>query len=290
MILIVGGTGRLGSLLANRLVERGEQVRVVSRGLVPPVVPLHEEVEHVLGDVRDPARWPHLVAGADVVVLAMHGFAGPGRVSPRTVDDEGSRTVISAAAEEGADVVLLSLAGASASSPLELARVKYGVEQHLRASSCAWTVVRSDAFAQTWLDILEQTAGRSHRPVVFGDGSNPIGWVDVHEVAALVERAVLDRSLRGRTLEISGPERLTLQELAALLMERRGWAGMPRRVPRWALRVLAVVAAPVRPDVARQARAALAIDSLPPVDDRETRSAFADLPAVPVSRLLSATS
>lgn len=287
MILIIGGTGRLGSLVANRLAAAGRHVSVLSRGLVSPSVTLDDRVERVLGDVRDPIRMQELVADAEVVVLAMHGFVGPGGVSPRTVDQQGSRNVIAAAEQTGADVVLLSIAGASATSPLELARVKYGVEEHLRTTRCRWTVVRSDAFAQTWFDVLEQTAGRSHRPMVFGDGKNPIGWVDVHEVAALVEHAVLEPALRGRTLEISGPERLTLEQLATVVMQHHGWPGKPRRLPRSALRVLATLAAPVRPDLARQARASLAMDVLPPVDDHETRAAFPGLPAVPVRRLLS---
>lgn len=289
MILVVGGTGRLGSLVANRLAAQGRHVRVLSRGLVPPVVPLHEQVERVLGDVRDPTRMQDAVAGAEVVVLAMHGFAGRGGVSPGTVDQQGSRNVIAAAEQADADVVMLSIAGASATSPLELARVKYGVEEHLRTSRCRWTVVRSDAFAQTWFGVLEQTAATSHRPMVFGGGKNPIGWVDVDEVAALVEHAVLEPSRRGRILEISGPERLTLEQLATLVMEQHGWPGKPRRLPRLALRAMAIVAAPVRPDLARRARASLAMDVLPPVDDHPTRAAFPDLPAVPVSRLIAQT-
>lgn len=285
MIVVIGGTGRLGSLVANRLAVRGREVRVVSRGLVAPRVPLDDRVEQLRGDVRDRAGMHALLTGAEVVVLAMQGFAGPGRVSPRTVDRDGSRHVVEAAAQQGADVVLVSVAGASDTIPLELARAKYHAEQQLRASRCGWTIVRSDAFAQTWVELMEQTAGRSHRPLVFGAGDNPIGWVDVHEVAALVERAVLDPSLRGRILQITGPERLTLEELAGLVMARHGWPGRPRRVPRAVLRAVAATG-PLRPAVARQARAALAMDVLAPVDDHETRAAFPDLPRTGVSELL----
>ncbi len=289
MILVVGGTGRLGSLVANRLSAQGREVCVLSRGLTPPVVPLDERVERVLGDVRDPNRMQELVAGAEVVVLAMQGFVGAGRVSPRSVDGQGSRNVISAAEQASADVVLVSLAVASATSPMELARVKYAVEEHLRASRCPWTVVRSDVFAQTWIDILEQTAAKSHRPLVFGDADNPFGWIDVHEVAALVEHAVLEPSLRGRVLEISGPEKLTLEQLATLVMEQHGWPGRPRRIPRAALRLMGTLAMPIRSGFARQARASLAMDVLPPVDDHETRAAFPDIAALPASRLLRLT-
>ncbi|HET8602883.1 MAG TPA: NAD(P)H-binding protein [Marmoricola sp.] len=284
MIVVVGGTGRLGSLVANLLSVRGHEVRVVSRRLVASKVPLDDEIEQVRGDVRDPARMRALVTGAEVVVLAMQGFAGQGGVSPRTVDRDGSRHVVEAAEQQGADVVLVSVAGASDTSALELARAKYHAEQQLRASRCAWTIVRPDAFAQTWVELLEQTAGRSHRPLVFGAGDNPIGWVDVHEVAALVERAVLDTSLRGRTLQITGPERLTLEELAGLVMAHHGWPGRPRRVPRAVLRAVAATG-PLRPAVSRRARAALAMDVLAPVDDHETRAAFPDLPRTRVSEL-----
>jgi len=287
MIVVVGGTGRLGSLVANDLVGRGRRVRVVSRGLVPAAVTLDDRVEVVHGDVRDADRMREVVNGAEVVVLAMQGFAGPGGVSPRSVDTEGGSNVIAAAVAAHADVVLMSIVGASATSSLEMARVKHGLEEELKASSSGWTIVRSNAFAQTWFDVLEQTAATSQRPLVFGDGKNPIAWVDVHEVAAVVEHAVLEPALRGRTLEISGPESLSLEDLAAAVMAHHGWSGGPRHVPRAALRLMSLLAAPVRPDLARQARASLAMDGLPPVDDHETRELFPDLAAVGVTEVLA---
>lgn len=289
MILVIGGTGRLGSLLSGRLAQQGHEVRVLSRGLAPksPLDEMGERVQRVVADVRDPRSIEEHVQEAETAVLSMHGFAGRGRTSPRTVDQQGGRNVIDVAARSGTDVVMLSIAGASATHPLELARVKYGVEQDLRSSGCRWTVVRSDAFAQTWLDILEQTAATSHRPLVFGEGANPIGWVDVREVASLVENAVVDPGLRGRILEISGPEKLTLTQLANLLMEHHGWPGTPRRIPRVILHVMATLAGPLRPDLARQARASLAMDVLPPTDDSATRAEFPDLPALPVNQLLT---
>ena len=288
MIVVAGGTGRLGSLVVNRLAAGGHRVRALSRGLAPPAVPLDPGVEVARADVRDAGRVQEAVEGARVVVSAMQGFAGPGGVTPEAVDGLGNVHLIAAAERAGADVVLLSITGASPTSPLELARIKYDAEQRLRASTCDWTVVRSDAFAQTWFHVLEQTAVRSHRPLVFGNGDNPVAWVDVHEVAALVARAVLDPSLRGRTLEICGPELLTLQQLAQLVMGQHGWPGRPRRIPRGALRVMVALSSGVKPELARQARASLAMDVLPPGDDSLTRRDFPDIPATPVSRLLSA--
>ena len=196
MILVAGGTGRLGSSVANRLSRRGLQVRALGRGTVAPDA-LDPDVEVVVGDVRDPTSLRDAVSGAATVVSAVQGFVGRGGVTPQNVDRDGNAHLVDAAQREGCDVVLVSVLRAGPDGPMELTRMKYAAEQRLRASTCPWTVVRPEAFAQTWIEILRQTAGRSRRPLVFGDGVNPIAWVDVEDVAALVERAVVDTTLRG---------------------------------------------------------------------------------------------
>ena len=137
----------------------------------------------------------------------MHGFLGPRGVSPATVDRDGSVNLIDSAAEVGADVVLMSVLGATRQSSMELFRMKRAAELHLEASAANGTVVRAAAFLETWTDLLRQTARRSGRPLVFGRGDNPINFVSVIDVAAVVERAATDASTRGQTLEISGPTR-----------------------------------------------------------------------------------
>jgi uncharacterized protein YbjT (DUF2867 family) len=275
MILVAGGTGRLGSLVANRLHAEGRRVRVLSRGLSPASRPLDPGVQVVRGDIRDPESLRPAMDGVDVVVSAVQGFAGPGGVTPAEVDRDGNIHLIEAAEAAGADVVLLSVLGAAADSPMELFRMKHAAEQRLRVGRCRWTVVRPEAYVETWLELMTQTAARSHRPLVFGRGQTPFWFVSVDDVAALVVRAVLDGSLRGQVLELSGPEAATMTELARGLMTRKRWPGEPRRVPRPMLHVMADTVGVVRPGMRRQARAALAMDLL------ARGQASPDLPGLP---------
>ncbi len=163
-----------------------------------------------------------------------------------------------------------------------LFRAKYAAEQVLGRSSVRGTVIRPEAFADLWIELLRSTAGRSHRPLVFGRGRNPMGWVAVRDVAALTVRAVGDTALRGSTLTISGPERLTVTDLAQLVMAERGWPGVPRHAPTRVLRMAAKL--PGR--AGRQAEAALAMDVLPRVLD-DARAAAPDLPCTSVQALLA---
>ena len=287
MILIAGGTGCLGSLVANRLHRRGVPVRVLSRGLAPHPGALDAGVQLVRADVRDPTSLLAPMEGVDLVVSAVQGFMGPGGVTPQSVDRDGNTHLVEAAERVGADIVMVSVIGASPGSPMELMRAKYAAEQRLRSSGPAWTILRPEAYAETWIRLLEQTAGTSHRPLVFGRGDNLIAWVSVVDVAALVERAVLDASLRGRVLEISGPEPVTLTRLAEMVMTQHGWTGRPRHVPRPMLHAMANTVGLLKPEMALQARAALAMDEVPTTHDTELRDEFPDLPCTPVSDVVA---
>jgi uncharacterized protein YbjT (DUF2867 family) len=261
VIVVAGGTGRLGRVLVTRLTAQGVPVRVFARGLSGEAP---HGVELVKGDIRRDADVARAVEGADLVVSAVQGFAGAGRVTPRSVDRDGNRRLIDAAAESGAEVVLVSVTHAAADSPLEIARERYAAEQFLRGSGGGWSVVRSAAFAELWIQILEDTAGRAQRPRVFGRGQTPLWWVSVEDVATVVARVVLDPSARGQVVDVVGPQPLTLQELAERVMEAHSWSGAPRRVPRPVLRAGAMTVGALVPPVGRQLRAALALDALGP--------------------------
>ncbi len=287
MILIAGGSGILGTLLVRRLLGRGLPVRVLTRDARRVTQRAGEGLEVVEGDVRAPATLAAAVRGVATIVSAVHGFAGQGGVSPASVDRDGNANLVAAAASAGAAMVLMSVVGASADSPMELFRMKHAAERTLLAAGIPATIVRSTAFLETWLALLLQTAGRSGRPLVFGRGDNPINLVSAIDVAAIVECAVTDPCLLGRTLEIGGPENLTMNQLAAAVQGAAGRPGSPRHVPRTMLHAMAAAMGPVRPDLARKARAALVLDTADlTFDAGALRREFPHLPVTSLADLL----
>jgi NADH dehydrogenase len=246
MILVAGGTGRLGTLVVAQLAQQGARVRVLTRDPARAAHLRAAGAEVARGDVRDRSSVERAMGAVTTVVSAVHGFAGPGRVTPDSVDRAGNAHLVAAAAAARADVVLVSVAGAAADSPMELFRAKYAAEQNLRASGVPWTIVRASAFAEMWADIMT-------KPIVFGRGNNPVNFVSVTDVAAAVARAAAGTELRGQIITVAGPDNLTFNQLAALLQELRGRHGPIRHVPRWLLRAMA--------PASRQARAAIAMDT-----------------------------
>ena len=263
MILVAGGTGRLGRLVATRLSGEGRSVRVLTRDPSAARDLTDSGVELMTGDVRDPSSLAPALSGVRIIVSAVQGLAGPGGVTPASVDRDGNRDLVDAAASaaQPADVILISTVGASPDHPMELFRMKWAAEEHLRASGLRWTIVRSNAFADTWIELLRQTAGTSGRPRVFGRGDNPINFVWVQDVADAVVRATVDPELRGQVIEVGGPDNLTLNELARLVQRSMGSSGALQHVPRQGLRAMGMIARPLNPTLARLARASLVMDT-----------------------------
>ncbi|HWD51167.1 MAG TPA: SDR family oxidoreductase [Acidimicrobiales bacterium] len=289
MILVAGGTGRLGTLVVNRLVSRGISVRVLTRDPARAAHLVGDHVEVVTGDVRDRAGLGPATAGADIVVSAVHGFTGVQGNSPATVDRDGNANLIDATQAAGAELVLLSTVGAAADSPMELFRMKHAAEDHARARRVPTTVIRATAFLELWIDLLQQTAARSGRPLVFGRGDNPINFVSVDDVAALVERAVIDPTTRGQTPEIGGPDNLTFNDLAAAVQAAAGRPAAPRHVPPAMLRLMANTVGRVKPLLGRQARAALVMDRADlTFDSAPLHRNFPDLPSTGLFQVLAA--
>jgi uncharacterized protein YbjT (DUF2867 family) len=279
VILVAGGTGTLGTRLVPRLAGAGLAVRVLTRDPARARHLAGPGVDIVRGDVRDAARIGKVVRGADTVVSAVHGFAGSDGVSPASVDRAGNTNLINAAASAGAALVLVSVVGASPGHPIGLFRAKHAAEETLRASGIGWTIVRATAFMETWATVMSRPLRASGKIPVFGRGDNPVNFVSAGDVAALTARAATDPGLRGHVLALGGPDNLTFNQFAAIVQETTGRRGAVRHIPRPALHATAWLAAGIKPALARQARAALAMDTLNMTfDAAPTRRAFPDLP------------
>ena len=260
MIAVAGGSGLLGSRLVNVLLAQGHEVRVLTRDRARALAAPVAAPEIVEVDVRCPDGLTEALDGAATVVSAFHGFLGGRGEGPDEVDRQGNVNLIAAAQKAGSAVVLMSIMGASADSHADLFRAKSAAEQELRASGVPWCIIRSGPYIETWHRVLQETAGRSGRPLVFGRGERPLAFVAVDDVVALAVRAATDRSLLGEALEIGG-EPISMEQLALLVQAAHGWPGKPRHLPRAALRVASVLARPFSPTFARQNRLALVMDT-----------------------------
>jgi uncharacterized protein YbjT (DUF2867 family) len=262
MILIVGASGRMGSAATRQLLAAGERVRAMSRApdKLAQLQALGAEV--VAGDLRDAGSLARACAGVDRVLAAAHAFDGKGSNVPPAVDGAGNRHLIDAARAAGVGhFVLTSIHGAHAGHPIDLFRYKYAAEQYLRASGLSYTILRPTAFMDLWVTLIGTPIARQGKAMIFGRGTNPINFVSADDVARVAVSALTDPHLRGRTIEIGGPENFSLLQIIALIEQVTGRAASKQRIPLPLMRVMSVLMRPVNPALSRQIASGVVMDT-----------------------------
>jgi uncharacterized protein YbjT (DUF2867 family) len=241
-------------------------------------------VEIMEGDLGDVAAVRSAVDGARSVVSAVQGFFGTKGGSPAIIDRDGNRNLIRAAREAGVEqLVLVSVRDASPDHPMDLMRMKYAAEEDLKASGLAWTIIRPAAYMETWCEVLGRPLREKGKTRVFGGGSNPINWVSSSDVARFIDLALADPALRGQTIEVGGPENLTLTEFVEVFRSETAASGAVGHVPLAGMRVGAFVMRLVNPALARVMQAGILMETQPQAFDASpTRRRH---PSIPLTSL-----
>lgn len=289
MILVVGGTGRLGRAVVPLLLAAGQQVRIMARGKSQPFPQkMDDGVELLRGDLGSDADCRQAVAGCTGVVFTASGF-GIKDSNPRAVDRDGAVRLVRAAAAAGVrHMVMMSMPGAAAGAPIDFLRCKAAAEDAVRASGMDWTIVRIGALLEQRLEIMRAPLESKGKVPVLGSGAAPVTYTSVRDAAAVVVRALHDPALRNRVIEW-GSETLTANQIADAVLARAGH-GSVQRIPAAVVRLLSVVARPFSRFLARVAGAAVweesgaaAFQFGPP------RAEFPDIPVTGLQQVLAAS-
>jgi uncharacterized protein YbjT (DUF2867 family) len=194
--LVIGGAGRTGRHIVDRLRRDGAAVKVLSRN--PDRVP--DGVEAIAGDITRPNSVAAAMRGVDSVVLvvesAMNDDGRPN--APTAVHDQGTANVIAAAGDD-VHVVMVSQIYITRLEAFPAAADVIGArgrgEQALRDGAPAYTIVRP-----SWL--TDDPGGRQALRLEQGDTGD--GQVARADVAEAVAQALSHPEARGKTFELYG--------------------------------------------------------------------------------------
>jgi NAD(P)H dehydrogenase (quinone) len=172
-----------------------------------------------------PAGHEHRIAayGDSEMTAALNGvdtlFFVSGRESATRLGEH--LAVVDAAVAAGVQrIAYLSFLGAAPDCTFTLGRHHYFTEQAIRESGLAFTFLR-DSLYQDYLPFMTGADGVIRGPA--GDGRlSAVARDDVAEVAAQVLRSAGDGVHDGATYDVTGPEALTLTEVAEQIASASG--------------------------------------------------------------------
>ncbi|MFP5370023.1 MAG: SDR family oxidoreductase [Actinomycetes bacterium] len=216
MIAVTGATGALGGRVAARLAAVGDvPLRLVVRDAGrAPRLPGAEVREHS-GGYGDPTGLAAALTGVDTLYL----------VSAAEAQDRLRQHLdaVDAAVTAGVRrIVYTSFVGARPDAVFTLVRQHAATEDAIRATGMRHTFLRSSMYADfvPFFATVEDGAAVIAAPA----GQGRTGFVSRDDLADVAAAVLLDGSagLDGQSLEVTGPEALSMAEAAAVLAEVTG--------------------------------------------------------------------
>jgi uncharacterized protein YbjT (DUF2867 family) len=265
LVLVVGGTGLLGSEVTRRLVDAAIPTRAMVRPTSDASGAALAGVEIVRGDLRDPTSLASAVTDVTTVITTANSIGrrlmGERSLDMAAVDDAGNAALIDAAERAGvARFIFLSLGGPALGASAPFPRAKRRTEARLARSGMRTVVIRPDAFQEIWLSPAVSFDPAGGRVVIFGRGRTRVAYVAVPDVAAATV-ALAQQLAPPAVVELGGPEALTRLELVEAFERALGRRIARRHVPRPVLAAGAVLLSPIRPELASSMAMAYAMDS-----------------------------
>jgi uncharacterized protein YbjT (DUF2867 family) len=194
--LVLGGTGKTGRRIVQRLQAKGVPVRVGTPSATPPF------------DWTDEATWPAALDGVGSVYVTYYP----------------DLSVAGAAAAVGAFAELAVASGARRLVLLS-GRGEDGAlasEQALRASGADWTIVRSAFMAQNFDESFFLEAVRAGEVAFPADQDLAEPFIDADDIADVAAAALTQDGHVGQLYEVTGPRLLTWAEAVAEVARASG--------------------------------------------------------------------
>lgn len=209
-IVVTGATGTTGGAVVTALLERGAQVRAVTRS--PRRARKLEQsagIEAVVADLDDPTALPHVLDGASAAYLV-------NPASPGLPAREGAFAEAAAAAGLRL-VVKLSVIGAEPDATIDFDRVHGAAEGAIRRGGVPAAMLRANGFMQNTLAWAAQIpSGTVRMPVPDARWS----IIDARDIAAVAATALVEPDPHaGATYTLTGPEPLSSREELAIVAE-----------------------------------------------------------------------
>ena len=278
MILVVGATGQVGSLVVQRLRADGRPVRAMVRDPATATDLAATGAELVVADLAHPETLDAALAGVDAVVATANVVAPIHRADSAAVVDAGYVELIERAERSGVRrFVFMSVPETPLDDRVPVAATKRRIEHLLGESGLSWLSLRTPPFTEVWLALVgselplrgeeRSTLGRPYPTlrrfrrvtgrtverrgvmVVPGPATARQAFLSVHDAATALTAALRPGTGEG-PVDLGGPEVLTWTDVAAIYQRVLGRRVRVVSQPARAFAVLQRLLTPVAPSLA----------------------------------------
>ena len=240
MILVVGGTGALGSRIARQLKARAVPFRALVRSASDTRELEAMDIDLVSGDLGDRSSLTSALAGVHTVITTAtaisRALAGDPSATIENVDARGNTNLVEGAESAGVErFVFVSFPISPTLERSPLGAAKRRAERRLTESPMREVIVKPEMFQEVWLSKIVGLNWEAGKVRIFGKGETPNAYVAIDDVATATVRLALHDD-PPRQVAFGGPEALTRKQVVEQFEQGTGRPMKSKRVPRVVLR------------------------------------------------------
>lgn len=252
-LLIIGGTGVLGTAAAIHFLEKGFHVTAFVRDKSKAYELETKGVAVIAGDLTDATTLIGIFKGIDIVLTAAHGMLGKGKNKSNNVDETGHKLLVDEAKKAGvSQFIYTSISTASLNHPVDFFRTKYIIEQYLISSGLNYTILRLPAFMEWHVyNLLGKNIVEKGKTTILGAGKNLTNFIAIKDVVAAIDTIALNQNYYAKTIPVAGPQNTSRNEIARLFGKALNIEPKLKHVPIAIVNAFSILLKPFHPGIAR---------------------------------------
>ncbi len=247
-IIIYGGTGHYGRMVVEKLIQKGKQVKVVSRNETKARKILGEKVEIFQGDVTDDKTIIESLKNVSSIVICLSAMSSKLIRKMKQIERDAVLMIMEEARKAGISR-LVYMSGYEMREQVlndlkipEFGEIKIEIEFRISQSNFNWTILGAAPSFEIFFAFV-----RNGKMTVPGGGRNAIPAISAEDIGEITAQTVLRNDLNKRRIKLTSPEAFSFPEVAMKISKISGKRIKHITIPLLMINIISFLLLPINP-------------------------------------------
>ena len=249
-VIVYGGTGFYGQKVVDKLVQKGQAVKVVTRNSERAKNIVGDEVELFQGDVTEEGTIEKSLNNVGAIVICLSAMSNKLIRKMKEIEHDAVLEIMEQAQKANISR-LVYMSGYEMRKQLlddlkipEFGAIKIEVEEKIRQSDFNWTILGDAPAFEMFFAFTNK--GRMAVP---GGGLNAFPTISPEDVGEIAAQIVIRDDLNGRRIKLTGPKAYSFPEAAKLMTDISGKRIRHMTIPLFLINIVSFLLLPFTPFV-----------------------------------------
>ena len=249
-IIVYGGTGFYGRKVVEKLVQKGQSVKVVTRNADSAKKIVSDNVELFEGDVTEKETISKSLKNVSAIVICLSAMSNKLIRKMKEIERDAVLEIMEEARKANISR-LVYMSGYEMRKQLlddlkipEFGEIKIEVEEQINQSDFNWTILGDAPAFEMFFAFLN-----NGMMVVPGGGLKPFPTISPEDVGEITAQIVMRNDLDKKRIKLTGPKAYSFPEVAKLMSDISGRKIKHIKIPLFLINIVSFLLLPFTPFV-----------------------------------------